>query len=174
MTERSPVTACVGLGANLGDAPAALREAARRIASLPGVLSVRMSSLYRSAPVDAGGPDYTNAAALVETTLPPLELLHGLQQIERELGRVRPPGVHNAPRTIDLDLELYGGLQISLAPELVVPHPRMHERAFVLEPLLELDPEAVIPGRGPARNFLGAVSQQRIERLGSGGRGEGG
>lgn len=159
------ITAYIGFGANLGDAKETILEAARQLGSARGVCECRLSSFYRTAPVDAEGPDFTNAVARIVTCLPPEKLLETTQAIENALGRVRPAGVHNAPRTIDLDIELYGDRAISEPPRLVVPHPRMHERAFVLVPLTELDSEAVIPGRGRAADFLASVADQRLEKL---------
>ena len=166
----SPVIAYLGLGANLGDAPATLAEAVRRLSQVDGVRVDAVSSLYRTAPVDAEGPDYTNAVARIVTSLAPMALLAETQRIEKELGRVRPAGVHNAPRTLDIDIELYGEEAISEPPALLVPHPRMHERAFVLVPLTELDPQARIPGRGLAAEFLPSVRGQRLEKLAAPGR----
>jgi 2-amino-4-hydroxy-6-hydroxymethyldihydropteridine diphosphokinase len=120
------------------------------------------SSLYRTAPVDAGGPDYVNAVASIDTTLEPHALLHALQDIEDRFGRERP--YRNAPRTLDLDLLLYGDMQFS-DPVLTVPHPRLHLRAFVLQPLAELAPDLELPGLGALSGLLPAVSDQRIERL---------
>lgn len=148
--------AWIGLGANLGDVRAALRAAVQAMAALPGTRVLRVSSLYRSAPVDAGGPDYLNAVAELETTLAPLDLLHALQAIEQAAGRERP--YRNAPRTLDLDLLLYGAKQLDGA-ELTVPHPRMGERAFVLLPLAELAPGLVDAAQ------LAAVANQHIERV---------
>lgn len=153
---RAPVTAFVGLGANLGDAQRALQGALDRIAQLPGTRLVRSSRIYRSAPVDAGGPDFLNAVAQLETALVAPELLAQLQAIERDAGRERP--YRNAPRTLDLDLLLYGDACIASAA-LAVPHPRMRERAFVLLPLRELAPERVNDAD------LAAVAQQRIAPL---------
>jgi 2-amino-4-hydroxy-6-hydroxymethyldihydropteridine diphosphokinase len=147
--------AWIGLGANLGDREAALRAAVRAIAALPGTQVLRTSSLYRSAPVDAGGPDYLNAVAEIATTLEPHALLAALQAIEHGAGRERP--YRNAPRTLDLDILLYGEQRIT-TPALTVPHPRMAERAFVLRPLAEL-----APGRVPPE-ALRAVADQAIER----------
>ena len=147
--------AWIGLGANLGQPQAALRQAVHALAALPGTQVLRTSSLYRSAPVDAGGPDYFNAVAEIATLLEPHPLLAALQAIEHGAGRERP--YRNAPRTLDLDLLLYGDLRIT-SPQLTVPHPRMHERAFVLRPLAELAPQQV-----PAL-ALQAVQGQTIER----------
>ena len=152
------MSAWIGLGANLGDARAALRSAVQAMAALPGTRLLRVSSLYRSAPVDAGGPDYLNAVAELDTTLAPLELLHALQRIEQAAGRERP--YRNAPRTLDLDVLLYGSQSIA-TPTLTVPHPRLWERAFVLLPLAELRPGWATPAQ------LRAVAGQRIECLGA-------
>ena len=159
-------SAWIGLGANLGDARRCLAEALRCIDAVPGVRVAAVSSLYRTEPIDAEGPDFTNAVARVETELSPLGLLSALQEIELRLGRVRPVGIHNAPRTIDLDIELFGNGPVSDPSRLVVPHPRMHERRFVLEPLLEVSPDARIPGKGAAADFLPGVLSQRLERIG--------
>ena len=158
----TPVTAYVALGANLGDAAAALREALARIGQIPGVRLVGASGLYRTEPIESSGPDYFNAVARVQTSLSARELLHALQAIENRLGRVRPAGVVNAPRTMDLDLLLYDDLVCS-DEELVVPHPRMHLRAFVLVPLLQIAPDIEIPGKASARTYLPSVADQRID-----------
>ncbi len=151
-------TAYIGLGANLGDAPAALRAAIQALAALPGTQLLQCSALYRSAPVDATGPDFYNAVAALRTSLPPQELLAALQSIEAAAGRERP--YRNAPRTLDLDILLFDALAID-TPTLTVPHPRMHERAFVLLPLAEIAPAQV------RAEWLQAVRDQRIERLGA-------
>jgi 2-amino-4-hydroxy-6-hydroxymethyldihydropteridine diphosphokinase len=129
---------------------------------LPRTTLVAFSPLYRSAPIDAIGPDFLNAAALLETRLEPLALLGALQGIEAEHGRERPH--RNAPRTLDLDVLLFGDQLIAL-PSLAVPHPRLHERAFALLPLADVWPDAVIPGRGPLGEWLPRVADQRIEKL---------
>ncbi|MDZ7865569.1 2-amino-4-hydroxy-6-hydroxymethyldihydropteridine diphosphokinase [Acidovorax sp.] len=149
------VAAFIGLGANLGDRGAALQQALASLATLPQTQVRQVSSLYRSAPVDADGPDYLNAVAELATGLSPTALLQALQAIEVAAGRERL--YRNAPRTLDLDILLYGGETIT-SPDLTVPHPRMGERAFVLLPLSELAPEHVTPGQ------LAAVAGQRIER----------
>lgn len=154
--------AYVGLGANLGDARAALDSACAALARLPQTTLQRCSSTWRSAPIDSSGPDYLNAVAELRTALAPPELLRHLQVIEGAHGRERP--YRNAPRTLDLDLLLHG--QAALAtPELTLPHPRLHERAFVLRPLAELAPDLLVPGRGRVAALLPAVAGQRIERL---------
>jgi 2-amino-4-hydroxy-6-hydroxymethyldihydropteridine diphosphokinase len=152
---REPVLAYVGLGANLGDAGAALHTALSRLAQAPGVLACRASSLYRSAPVDATGPDYLNAVAELRTTLDAMAVLDLLQSLENQAGRERP--YRNAPRTLDLDLLLYGDASID-ASTLNVPHPRMWGRAFVLLPLAELAPQRV------SGEALAAVQDQAIAR----------
>ncbi|KQM69079.1 2-amino-4-hydroxy-6-hydroxymethyldihydropteridine diphosphokinase [Xylophilus sp. Leaf220] len=154
--EAPVVVAYVALGANLGDALAAVGAAFDAIAALPGTDVSKRSALYRTAPVDSSGPDYVNAVAEVHTALPALDLLRQLQAIEAGAGRTRP--WPNAPRTLDLDLLLYGTAQIAL-PELQVPHPRMGDRAFVLVPLAEIAPSLV-----PAQ-ALAAVAGQAIEKL---------
>jgi 2-amino-4-hydroxy-6-hydroxymethyldihydropteridine diphosphokinase len=151
------VSAGIGLGANLGDCAATLRQALQAIAALPGTQLLRHSSLYRSAPVAATGPDYVNAVAEILTTLSPQALLQALQNLEHAAGRERP--YHNAPRTLDLDILWWSDLHLH-TPTLTVPHPRMHERAFVLIPLAEIAPERVTPEQ------LRAVQGQRVERLG--------
>ena len=154
--------ALVGIGANLGDARANVADALARIETQPGCRLVASSSLWRTAPIDSSGDDYINAVALVDTRLDAHALLDALQAIETAHGRERP--YHNAPRTLDLDLLLYGEDIIDTL-RLTVPHPRMHERAFVLAPLLEVAPDAVIPGRGRADSYLPAVADQAIVRL---------
>ncbi len=154
--------AYIGLGANLGDARAALEAALQALAALPDTQLLRRSSLYRSAPIDSSGPDYLNAVAELRTGLAPLALLRALQAIEQEHGRERP--YRNAPRTLDLDLLLHGELALD-TPELTLPHPRAHQRAFVLRPLAELAPTLQIPGQGRVAELLAQVRDQSIERV---------
>ena len=156
------VVAYVGLGANLGDAQHALLAAAELLRTLPMSEGMKLSRLYRSAPIDSSGPDYVNAVASIETRLPALDLLAELQRIEAQHGRERP--YRNAPRTLDLDLLLYGDATID-SPTLTVPHPRMHERAFVLRPLADLAPGLALPGRGAVQALLPAVADQAVEPL---------
>jgi 2-amino-4-hydroxy-6-hydroxymethyldihydropteridine diphosphokinase len=156
------MNAYVGIGANLGDARATVADALARLAQLPHTRLLAHSASYRTAPVDSGGDDYINAVACLDTALPAHELLAALFGIEQAHGRERP--YRNAPRTLDLDLLLYGD-QVIDTPTLTVPHPRMLERAFVLAPLLEIAPDAEVPGRGPARAFAAAVAGQAIARL---------
>lgn len=151
--------AYIGLGANLGDLAATLRAALQALDGLPQTRLLAVSSGWRSAPVDAGGPDFLNAVACLETALGPLELLDALQAIELAHGRERP--YHHAPRTLDLDLLLMEGQVLSDA-RLSLPHPRLHQRAFVLRPLLELAPGLSLPGIGPLEAQLPAVADQRL------------
>ena len=140
--------AYIGLGANLGDRAAMLRAAVEQLAAEPGIEVVAVSPVHETDPVGyTAQPRFLNAAAAVETELPPRAVLDRLLGIERRLGRTRD-GPRFGPRTIDLDLLLYGNERID-EPGLEVPHPRLHERLFALEPLLELDPELELPGRGP-------------------------
>src|SRR5581483_5963185 len=149
----SMTRAFVGLGTNLGDREAMLRSALEQLSAEPGVEVVGVSSFRDTAPVGfTEQPRFLNAAAAVETGLPARELLDRLLAIERRLGRTRG-GPRFGPRTIDLDLLLYGDRQIREAG-LEVPHPRLHERLFALEPLAELDAGLVVPGRGPLADLL--------------------
>lgn len=154
---RDPVTAYIGLGANLGDDPAAaLGRAVQQLAATLGITVTAQSSYYRTAPIDSSGPDYTNAVVEVRTTLTAPELLVCLQGIEAAAGRERP--YRNAPRTLDLDVLLFGNAQIE-SPTLSVPHPRMRQRAFVLLPLAEIAPERV------AASQLQSVAAQDILKI---------
>ena len=159
-----PVKAAIALGSNLDGPEARVRDGFAAIAALPQTWLLARSALYRTAPVGyADQPPFINACALVETRLAPRELLDALLGIERRAGRVRD--IPNGPRTLDLDIVLYGGLAIE-EPGLCVPHPRAHERAFVLAPLLDVWPDATIPGHGSARECLARVKDQAIERIG--------
>ena len=153
---RDPVVAYIGLGANLGDAQQALQDALQALRNTPGIEQVVSSDFYRTAPIDATGPDYINAVAQVHTQLNAMDLLAELQVIEQAAGRERP--YRNAPRTLDLDLLLYGGGHID-SPTLTVPHPRMNDRAFVLVPLAALAPGVV------SAQALKAIAQQVIVRI---------
>jgi 2-amino-4-hydroxy-6-hydroxymethyldihydropteridine diphosphokinase len=154
--------AYVGIGANLGDAQANVLDALRRLALLEGTTVIETSGLYRTAPVDSSGPDYINAVACIDTAFDPHELLAALQDIEQAHGRERP--YRNAPRTLDLDLLLYGEQRID-SDTLTVPHPRMHERGFVLAPLAEIAPDLVIPGVGPIHDYLPLVASQAVKKV---------
>ena len=145
-------TAYVGLGANLGEREITLRRALELLGERVEVTAV--SSFRDTEPVGyTDQPRFLNAAARVETELTPRELLDLLLAVERELGRVREGAPRFGPRTVDLDLLLYGAETID-EPGLTVPHPRLHERRFALEPLAELDPGLVVPGRGPVSALL--------------------
>ena len=156
------VKAFVGLGANLGDPAGQIRAALAALDDIPGTRLARASSLWRSAPVGyADQPDYVNAVAEIETAQAPRALLDALLAVERRFGRER--SFANAPRTLDLDLLLYGDRVLS-EHGLEIPHPRMHERAFVLAPLVEIAPEADIPRRGKAATLLAAIKDQKVEK----------
>ena len=165
MPSKVPLSAFVGLGANLGEPEAQVRRAIAALRRLPRTRLVAASSLYRSAPVGVGEqPDFVNAVAEVETTLSARELLDELLAMEARFGRERPaPG---APRTLDLDLLLYGD-QVIAEPGLAVPHPRMHERAFVLAPLAEIAAEISVPRIGGVRTLLAACGNQKVQRIGA-------
>ncbi|HZT55685.1 MAG TPA: 2-amino-4-hydroxy-6-hydroxymethyldihydropteridine diphosphokinase [Burkholderiaceae bacterium] len=150
------------MGGNLGDVRGSLDAAFAALSALPETRLLRTSSLYASAPHDASGPDYLNAVAELSTTLAADDLLAALQAIETNAGRARP--YRNAPRTLDLDLLLYGARRTA-SGSLVVPHPRLHERAFVLRPLAEIAPRLVVPGLGRLADLLPHVAGQRADRL---------
>ncbi len=171
MPERDPVDAYIALGANLGDAVATLRAAQAALGRLTGVDMVAASRLYRSAPLPAStgttgeaaglGPDYVNGVVHLRTRLSAPELLQALLDLEQQFGRVRSPTLRYAPRTLDLDLLLYGSGQVH-SPSLTVPHPRMAERAFVLVPLAELAPDLHLPCLGPVQALAAAVAHQPL------------
>jgi len=150
--------ALIGLGANLGDAHQTLLNALAELQSSTGIERIHHSRFYASDPVDAQGPVFVNAVASVETTLAPIYLLDLLQAIEHQHGRARP--YRNAPRTLDLDLLWYDGIEIK-SPRLILPHPRMHQRAFVLEPLKEIAPSLHLK-QGSIDTLLTACSDQKI------------
>jgi len=158
--------AYIGLGANEGDVIATLDAAIDALSSLQQCLFIGVSPFYRSAPIDAEGPDFTNAVVALETSVEPYALLLALLDIELRLGRKRrgADAQIKSPRRVDLDLLLHGPLLMRSAP-LTLPHPRMHERAFVLRPLLDLAPDIELPGVGPAARLLNALLHQRIERV---------
>ncbi|PQZ72128.1 2-amino-4-hydroxy-6-hydroxymethyldihydropteridine diphosphokinase [Achromobacter sp. MYb9] len=155
------VRAYIGLGANLGDSAATLRRVLAELQATDGITAVTASPFYRSAPVDATGPDFVNAVAALDTRLPPLALLDALQALENSHGRQRP--YKNAPRTLDLDLLTYGDTQQN-HERLILPHPRMHLRAFVLLPLRDLAPDMWVEGK-PIGEWIDAIQDQAIERL---------
>jgi 2-amino-4-hydroxy-6-hydroxymethyldihydropteridine diphosphokinase len=152
----------VGLGANLGDARATLQAALLELGALPNTALVAQSPTYASKPIAATGPDYVNAVAELLTALEPADLLVALQAIESRFGRQRP--YPNAPRTLDLDLLLYGQRALATAT-LTVPHPRLHQRAFALLPLLDLAPDLSHPLLGPFAAFVPSVSTQSVHQL---------
>ena len=153
--------AYIGLGANLGDPRQTIAAAIETLRQSSGILTLNQAPLYSSEPVDAQGPVFINTVVAVETTLEPLNLLDLLQAIEQAHGRERP--YRNAPRTLDLDLLLYGELTIE-TPRLSVPHPRMHQRAFVLRPLQDMAP-ALQLAQGNFTTLLTACQEQKLDRL---------
>ena len=156
-------TAFVALGANLGDPASTVRAAFAALANLPDSRIVHCSSLYRTAPVGlADQPEFINAVAQLETNLAPEALLDALLEIEQRFGRIRAE--RNGPRTLDLDVLLYNDQFVDL-PRLTLPHPRLHLRAFVLQPLAEIAPNLEIPGRGTVAAWLPAVANQGIVKL---------
>lgn len=159
MTETAATHAVLALGSNLGDRAGALAEAVRRIADLPGVDLVAASTARESVALTPSGPDadapaYLNSVIAIETVLSPEALLEAVNTIEADLGRVR--GERWADRTLDIDIIVFGDLVV-LSERLTIPHPRAAERDFVLEPWLEIEPDAVIPGLGPVRELAEAL-----------------
>lgn len=156
----------IGLGANLGDAAQTLRDAFQALASLPQTTLRARSQLYRTpAWGNEDQPAFVNAAAVLDTALPAPALLEALLEIERQFGRVRDPAVHWGPRALDLDVLLYGEEIIDL-PQLQVPHPYLHARAFALLPLAEIAPDATIPGHGRVRDAVMRVEACGISPIG--------
>lgn len=153
--------AYIGLGSNLGESQHMLQLALADMAAHPAIQKLECSRFYRSSPVDSSGPDYVNAVARLETSLTSLQLLHWLQEIENRYGRERP--YVNAPRTLDLDILLFNN-EINQSTELTLPHPRMHQRAFVLLPLQELSPGLVL-AQGTLGALLEHCKDQGIELL---------
>jgi 2-amino-4-hydroxy-6-hydroxymethyldihydropteridine diphosphokinase len=149
--------AYIGLGSNLGEREGTIRRALDLLAAEPGIEVAAVSSLRETEPVGyLDQPRFLNGAAALETELPPRELLERLLAVELVLGRDRGSGPRNGPRTIDLDLLLYEGIRLQ-ENDLELPHPRLHERAFVLEPLAELDPALDVPGKGLVEALLRGV-----------------
>ncbi len=162
----TPVTAYIALGANLEDPVVQVRAGLAALATLPDTQLLMQSSLYRTAPVGyADQPDFINAVAAVDTALSPRELLDALLAIELNHGRVRQ--FANAPRTLDLDVLLYDDVEVNESG-LTIPHPRMHERAFVLAPLAEIAPLCEIPGHGRVSELLRGLDPQGVTRLAAG------
>jgi 2-amino-4-hydroxy-6-hydroxymethyldihydropteridine diphosphokinase len=154
--------AYVALGSNLGEPAANVRAGVEALAMLPDTRLAAISSLYVNPPVGyANQPDFVNAVAKIETGLPPRALLDALLRIERRFGRVRE--FPNAPRTLDLDIVLYGADTI-VEPGLTIPHPRMHERAFVVVPLAEIAPDLAVPGRGPVSSLVAQVDATSLTK----------
>lgn len=154
-------TAFIGLGANLGNTVLTLQSAIQDLNKIPTIKTVAVSSFYSSKPVAADGPDYTNAVIQIETVLSAHDLLKITQNIENTYGRTRL--YHNAPRTLDLDILLFGNSEIN-TDDLVIPHPRMHIRSFVLLPLLEIAPKLKLP-QGNTIDLINAVKDQIIYKL---------
>lgn len=156
------VSAFIALGSNLQDPAAQVTRAFGELARLRETELLRRSSLYRSTPVGYDNqPDFINATAEISTALAPMELLHEMLALEASFGRERP--FPNAPRVLDLDLLLYDD-RVMNTPQLTLPHPRMHERAFVLLPLAEIAPDLEIPGNGRIADLLAACSSQGVEK----------
>jgi 2-amino-4-hydroxy-6-hydroxymethyldihydropteridine diphosphokinase len=165
MTRAQSVIAYIGIGSNMDNPALQVAQALRELEELPHTRLVRSSSLYETEPIGfAGQSSFINAVVAVDTSLTPRELLDGLLEIEKRHGRVRAQ--RNGPRTLDLDVLLYGH-RVLMEDGLTVPHPRMHERGFVIEPLLEVDPECEIPGLGAAAQFRASVKDQGVKLLGS-------
>jgi 2-amino-4-hydroxy-6-hydroxymethyldihydropteridine diphosphokinase len=162
MTQSTRVTAYIGLGSNLGDAAGNVQRAILLLGKLPLTRLLAQSSLFRTAPIDADGDDYINAVAQLDTQLHAQELLNALQALELQFGRERP--YLHAPRTLDLDILLFGQQVINTAT-LTVPHPGLTQRAFALIPLLQLDPLISIPGKGFAHCFVSDVAGQTIKKI---------
>lgn len=155
-------TAYIGIGSNLGDARLEVERALMNLRQLPQSRLLAQSGLFQTAPIEAEGNDFINAVASLETQLPAQALLEHLQTLELAAGRERP--FVNAPRTLDLDILLYGQQRIHTAT-LTVPHPRLTQRAFALIPLLQLDPFISIPGKGAAHQFAPQVADQVIRKI---------
>ena len=157
------VPAFIALGANLSKPESQVRAGFEALAMLPNTVLAAMSSLYASAPVGyLEQPDFVNAVARIDTALEPRKLLDALLAIEKRFGRVRE--FPNSPRTLDLDIILYGESEVR-EPGLTIPHPRMHERAFVVVPLAEIAPEQIVPGRGRAADLVAGVDAAGLTKL---------
>ncbi len=159
----APSTVFVGLGSNLEQPVRQLQRALGELAAIPGTALLKTSSFYETAPVGIlDQPMFINAVAMLRSSLSPHEFLRHLLTIEAGHARVRKE--KNGPRTLDLDVLIFDDLQVDDA-QLVTPHPRMHERAFVLVPLLEIAPQAKIPGKGPAREWLARIGSGGVRRV---------
>lgn len=167
LSSRMTVCAAIGMGSNLGDRRGALQAAVEQVAGLVGTHLVKVSTLIETDPVGLlDQPRFLNGVMVVHTSLPASHLMGELLRIESVLGRDRSQGVRLGPRVIDLDLLLYGQERID-EPDLTVPHPRLHERLFVLQPLAEVLPEAMVPGRGIVRDLLAAaICESKSEAAG--------
>ena len=154
--------AFIGLGGNVGDTRQILTDAVFCLAQIPSIKVLASSCFYISSPVDAPGGDYINNVISVSTSLDPLSLLHACQSVENDFGRERP--YDRAPRTLDIDLLIYDDVECN-DPELIIPHPRIAERMFVLLPLLELAPDIELPNHGKLKNKVPDLSWQKIEKL---------
>jgi 2-amino-4-hydroxy-6-hydroxymethyldihydropteridine diphosphokinase len=164
VTETPRAIAYIGLGSNVGEPQAQVARALGELEGLPDTRLIRHSSLYETEPVGLRDqPGFINAVAIVETALSPRALLDGLLALEHLHGRVR--AVKNGPRTLDLDILLYGNMRVH-EDGLTIPHPRMHERGFVLEPLLEVDADCKIPGLGRAAQFRKQALDQGVKKIG--------
>lgn len=166
-SQQQPVDAFIGLGGNLGDAVETVRAAIHALGELPDTQRIAASSLYRTAPVGyLDQPDFINAVVWLRTALPAHILLQAIQSLELAAGRER--SFQDAPRTLDLDVLLYGQQQMD-TPDLSVPHPRMHQRGFVLIPLAEIAPDLLIPGQGAVQDLVAALpeteKQQGVIRI---------
>lgn len=166
-SQQQPVDAFIGLGGNLGDAVETVRAAIHALGELSDTQRIAASSLYRTAPVGyLDQPDFINAVVWLRTALPAHALLQAIQSLELAAGRER--SFQDAPRTLDLDVLLYGQQQMD-TPDLSVPHPRMHQRGFVLIPLAEIAPDLLIPGQGAVQDLVAALpeteKQQGVIRI---------
>ena len=167
MTKAGRVFAHIGIGSNVADPHVQVTRAVRELEILPSTRLMRVSSFYDTDPVGfSDQPRFVNAVAIIQTSLLPRELLDGLLDIEQRHGRMREVknAVKNGPRTLDLDILLYAHLQMR-EEGLSIPHPRMHERGFVLEPLLEIDPDCAIPGLGPALQYRAQTMNQGVTKI---------
>jgi 2-amino-4-hydroxy-6-hydroxymethyldihydropteridine diphosphokinase len=160
----TPVIAYIGLGSNLAQPVAQIKSARTSIASLAGVQELAFSSLYHSSPMGPQDqPDYVNAVMCIETDLSPMDLLHCLQNIENDHGRVRK-GERWGARTLDLDILIYGDQEVDL-PDLTIPHIGLRERSFVLYPLFEIAPQLVVPGNGPIADLVAKCPLSGLRRI---------